>query len=133
MWTAINKVTDCSQHTVEVNNSATSGEVDIYYRAQLARLPLDDWLIIRNPVLLWFYRHGGEDPGWGKTPGGQAALAVALHELAGEVTDESLRHELQTVSGRLVAQAGRAIEQGLTSRPLMGVWCSLALLESPRP
>lgn len=33
-WAVDNKVTDCGQHAVIVNNSATDGEVDIYYRDQ---------------------------------------------------------------------------------------------------
>jgi hypothetical protein len=31
-WTPVNSVTDCSQSTVVVSNSATNGEVDLYYR-----------------------------------------------------------------------------------------------------
>jgi hypothetical protein len=34
-WTPINQVTDCGQHAVVVDNSATDGEVDIHYRAEL--------------------------------------------------------------------------------------------------
>jgi hypothetical protein len=30
-WTPVNTVQDCGQHTVVVSNSATNGEVDIYY------------------------------------------------------------------------------------------------------
>ena len=31
-WSAVNAVTDCSQHTVVVNNANPNGEVDVYYR-----------------------------------------------------------------------------------------------------
>src|SRR5580704_4793013 len=37
-WTPVNAVTDCGQHTVVVSNSASYGEVDIYYSNQLADL-----------------------------------------------------------------------------------------------
>jgi hypothetical protein len=32
IWTPVNMVTDCGQHCTVVSNSATNGEVDIYYR-----------------------------------------------------------------------------------------------------
>ncbi len=37
-WTPVNAVTDCGQHGVVVSNSASYGEVDIYYSNQLADL-----------------------------------------------------------------------------------------------
>jgi len=37
-WTPVNAVTDCGQHAVVVSNSASYGEVDIYYSNQLADL-----------------------------------------------------------------------------------------------
>ena len=30
-WTAVDRVTDCGQHTIVVSNSATDGEVDLFY------------------------------------------------------------------------------------------------------
>jgi hypothetical protein len=41
-WTPVNKVTDCGQSAKVVSNSATNGEVDIYYRPALVspRVPL---------------------------------------------------------------------------------------------
>ena len=41
-WTAVNKVTDCGQHAVVVSNSATNGEVDLYYRPDFANWQLLD-------------------------------------------------------------------------------------------
>ena len=40
-WTPVNNVTDCGQHAMVVSNSATEGEVDIYYRAQAFHFPFD--------------------------------------------------------------------------------------------
>jgi len=37
-WTPVNRITDCGQHAVVDSNSASYGEVDIYYSAQLADL-----------------------------------------------------------------------------------------------
>jgi acylphosphatase len=37
-WTPVNAVTDCGQHATVVSNSASYGEVDIYYSNQLADL-----------------------------------------------------------------------------------------------
>ncbi len=36
-WTPVNAVTDCGQHAVVVSNSATNGEVDLFYRQQTWR------------------------------------------------------------------------------------------------
>jgi hypothetical protein len=40
-WTRVNQVTDCGQHAIVVSNSATEGEVDIYYRVPQFEFPLD--------------------------------------------------------------------------------------------
>ena len=41
-WTPVNQVVDCGQHANVVSNSATDGEVDIFYRPQrVVRIPLD--------------------------------------------------------------------------------------------
>jgi hypothetical protein len=40
-WTPVNQVTDCGQHAIVVSNSATEGEVDIYYRVPQFQFPLD--------------------------------------------------------------------------------------------
>jgi hypothetical protein len=40
-WTPDERVTDCGQHVVVVSNSATAGEVDIFYRRQAERFPFE--------------------------------------------------------------------------------------------
>jgi hypothetical protein len=40
-WTPVNQVTDCGQHAIIVSNSATEGEVNIYYRAPQFQFPFD--------------------------------------------------------------------------------------------
>ena len=41
IWSPVNSVTDCGQHTVVVSNSNPSSEVDIHYSTQF--LPNEDW------------------------------------------------------------------------------------------
>ena len=51
-----------------------------------------------NPVLLWFWRHGGEDPDWGKLIAskiGQITTALTIYELAGDIVDEEIRQQIQ--------------------------------------
>ncbi len=73
-------VVDCGQHAVVIDNSATDGEVDLYYRYQALRFAPARFLEIIDPFLEWFYRHGGEDPNWGKRPVDQLRIASAVHE-----------------------------------------------------
>ena len=40
-WTPVNQVTDCGQHAVVASNSATAGEVDLYYQQPRSRLDLE--------------------------------------------------------------------------------------------
>jgi hypothetical protein len=40
-WTPMDKVTDCGQHTIVRSNSATEGEVDLYFRNRLLYIPWD--------------------------------------------------------------------------------------------
>lgn len=64
--------------------------------------------VTSNPWLLWLFAHGWEDPGWGRTPVGQVAIAAAIHELAGRLTDEGIKKQIQVATGHLVASvAGR--------------------------
>jgi hypothetical protein len=39
-WAPVNGVTDCGQHVVVVSNSATAGEVDLYYQEPVSRFDL---------------------------------------------------------------------------------------------
>ena len=51
-WSAVDKVTDCGQHTVIVNDSPTKGEVQLWYRDDVlpgAALAQGHWTTI-NPL-----------------------------------------------------------------------------------
>ena len=44
----------------------------------LTHLPI---ATVTNPILLWLFKHGWEDPGWGHLPINQVALGLVLHDL----------------------------------------------------
>jgi hypothetical protein len=60
-------------------------------------------LTVTNPILLWLFRHGWEDPDWGRTPVGQIAIATAIHEMAGQLADVELRRQIQTGAAKAMA------------------------------
>src|SRR5205085_3728628 len=67
MWTAVNAVTDCNQHTVVASNSSTQGNVEVFYRnPRKHRFDVSEILVVINPILLWLFKHGWEEPGWGQ-------------------------------------------------------------------
>jgi hypothetical protein len=105
-WTPVNKVTDCNQHAVVVSDSATDGEVDIYYRKSRSKFDLD-FLRYIDPLLLWLFKHGWEDPGWGRNQEGQETILKAVQSLAGEITDTKLRSEIRKLAARGLANAER--------------------------
>lgn len=61
-------------------------------------------LSVTNPILLWLYKHGWEDPEWGKMPINQVALGLALHELSSKVADRELQTQLRTIANKVVAE-----------------------------
>jgi hypothetical protein len=60
-------------------------------------------LTVTNPILLWLFRHGWEDPDWGRTPVGQIAIATAIHEMAGQLADGELRRQIQIGAAKAMA------------------------------
>jgi hypothetical protein len=66
-------------------------------------------LTVTNPVLLWLFQHGWEDPEWGKSPVGQVAIASAIHELSNQITDNEVRKQLQIVAAKAIANAGEKL------------------------
>ena len=66
-------------------------------------------LVVRNPVWLWMFRHGVEDPNWGRRPIDQLTLAVAIHELAGQISDMDLRKQVQGGVAKLLLDAAQGI------------------------
>jgi hypothetical protein len=52
-------------------------------------------LQVTNPIWLWFFSHGWEDPGWGQSDAGQVAISTAIHEIASQIADEETRKQIQ--------------------------------------
>jgi hypothetical protein len=110
-WTEVNAVTDCGQHVVILSNSGSNGRVDIHYRWQKSRFEeLNLLSAVTNAILLWLYRHGWEDPGWGRGEAAQATIMLAIHELAGQIADEDLRRELKKTSNAALKRVVQRME-----------------------
>ncbi len=60
-------------------------------------------LTVTNPLLLWLFKHGMEDHGWGQSPVGQIAVASAIHELANQITDTQIRKQIQAGAAKSMA------------------------------
>jgi hypothetical protein len=60
-------------------------------------------LTVTNPILLWLFRHGWEDPEWGRTPAGQIAAANTIYELANLVEDVDVRKQIQVGAAKAIA------------------------------
>jgi hypothetical protein len=60
-------------------------------------------LVVTNPVLLWLFNHGWEDPGWGQLPINQIALGLALQDLSIKLSDRALREQVQSIAQKVVA------------------------------
>lgn len=60
-------------------------------------------LTVTNPILLWLFRHGWEDPEWGRTPAGQIAAASTIHELANLIDDVEMRKQIQVGAAKAIA------------------------------
>jgi hypothetical protein len=65
-------------------------------------LPL--WTVT-NPILLWLFRHGWEDPEWGRTPVGQVALATAIYDMAGQIGEVEVRRQIQGGAAKAMSMA----------------------------
>jgi hypothetical protein len=61
-------------------------------------------LTVTNPVLLWFFRKGGEDPEWGLTPVGQIAIASIIYEMANQLSEPELRRQIQAGAANAMAR-----------------------------
>ncbi len=64
-------------------------------------------LVVTNPVWLSLFRRGVEDPGWGRRPIEQHAIAMAIHELAATIADEETRRQIQSSAARLIVNTAQ--------------------------
>jgi len=112
-WTPVDAVTDCNQHTFISDNSSTQGEVDIYYRnPSKHRFDISEMLVVTNPILLWLFKHGWEDPGWGRDDASQISILSALHALADQISDTELRAEVKKLSTKGIAKVANRMAGG---------------------
>ena len=58
-------------------------------------------LVVTNPILLWLFKHGWEDPGWGHMPSNQIALGLILHDLGNKVADRDLQEQVQAIAQKI--------------------------------
>ncbi|HEV3278552.1 MAG TPA: hypothetical protein VG860_17180 [Terriglobia bacterium] len=69
-------------------------------------------LVITDPILLWLFNHGWEQPGWGQTDANQLTLALALYQLAERFTDAATRTAIQGAASNAVANLSQKIVGG---------------------
>jgi hypothetical protein len=69
-------------------------------------------LVVRDPILLWLFNHGWEDPGWGQTEANQLTLAVAIHQLAGRFADAGTRAAIQAATAKAVSSLSQKVVAG---------------------
>lgn len=69
-------------------------------------------LVVRDPILLWLFNHGWEDPGWGQTEANQLTLALAINQLAARFTDAGTRTAIQGATAKAVASLSQKIVAG---------------------
>ena len=62
---------------------------------------------VTNPVLLWLFRHGWEDPTWGRSSMDQITIGLAIHELAAKVSDRDAGKQIQSIAAKAVAKAAQ--------------------------
>jgi len=73
-------------------------------------------LAVLNPIWLWLFRHGFEDPGWGHRPAEQHALALVIHELAERVDDAEARAQIQYTAASVLLKNSEALVRQSTSK-----------------
>ena len=69
-------------------------------------------LVVRDPILLWLFNHGWEEPGWGQTDANQLTLAVAINQLAARFTDAGTRTAIQSATSKAVSSLSQKIVAG---------------------
>lgn len=70
------------------------------------RLPMS---VVTNPIWLWLFKHGWEDPEWGRRPVDQIGIQLALRDLAGLIADDKVRTGIQSTLDSAIAKTARAI------------------------
>lgn len=66
----------------------------------IAKLPTAS---VTNPILLWLFKQGWEDPGWGHLPVNQVALGLILHDLGNKLSDRELQEQVLEIAEKVIA------------------------------
>jgi hypothetical protein len=64
---------------------------------------------VTNPILLWLFKHGWEEPDWGNLPVNQVALGLILHDLAGKLADPILQEQVQEIAQKVIAENSKSV------------------------
>ncbi len=64
---------------------------------------------ITNPILLWLFKNGWEEPSWGQLPVNQVALGLILHDLGNKVTDRDLQKQIHEIAQKIVVDNARSV------------------------
>jgi hypothetical protein len=69
---------------------------------------------ITNPILLWLFKQGWEDPGWGQLPVNQVALGLILHDLGNKLADRALQEQVQDLAQKVIIENARSVAKQST-------------------
>lgn len=72
----------------------------------IAKLPIAS---VTNPILLWLFKHGWEDPNWGHLPVNQVALGLVLHDLSNKLADRALQEQVQELAQKVIIENARSV------------------------
>lgn len=64
---------------------------------------------ITNPILLWLFKNGWEDPSWGQLPVNQVALGLILHDLGNKLADRNLQEQIHEIAQKIVVDNARSV------------------------
>jgi hypothetical protein len=70
-------------------------------------------LVVTNPLWIWLFRHGIEDPGWGKSTIGQHTIALAILDIAERINDPEIQKQVKASASKLLLDTAQAIAQEL--------------------
>jgi hypothetical protein len=91
----------------KMENRSDTGTEDQEWRFDMSKeMPT---LVVTDPWLLWLFKHGWEDPDWGKRPTDQVTIAIAIHELATKIADEEMRKQIQGSAARLMVNTAQVV------------------------
>jgi hypothetical protein len=59
---------------------------------------------VTNPILLWLFKKGWEDPEWGRRSINQAALGFILQDVSEKLADRGLKKDLQALARKVIVE-----------------------------